>query len=155
MELLTTIYNPDDTTFTHYPTGALAGCYIVSAVDSFQNESAHTNKVCVDNCDYYSLPNTFSPNEDGINDLFIPFPYQFIEKVEMTIYNRWGSLVFKTDDPDINWDGRDIITNQKVSSGVYYYVCDIWEYRLTGLELRNITGFINVFTGDVESEGGK
>ncbi len=155
MELLTTIYNPNDTTFTHYPTGALAGCYIVSAVDSFQNESAHTNKVCVDNCDYYSLPNTFSPNEDGINDLFIPFPYQFIEKVEMTIYNRWGSLVFKTDDPDINWDGRDIITNQKVSSGVYYYVCDIWEYRLTGLELRNITGFINVFTGNAESKGEK
>ncbi len=153
MELITTIDNPNDTTFIHFPSGSLAGCYIVTAVDSFQNESAPTNKVCADNCDYYSLPNTFSPNGDGVNDLFIPFPYQLIEKVDMKIYSRWGNLVFETENPDINWDGRDMITNKIVPSGVYYYVCDVWEYRLTGLEARNISGFINVFTGTGSGSG--
>ena len=155
MELLTTINNPDDTTYIHYPENSLAGCYMVTAIDSFQNESAATNKVCADNCDYYSLPNTFSPNDDGVNDLFIPFPYQLVEKVDMKIYSRWGNLVFETENPDLNWDGRDMMTNSKVSSGVYYYVCDVWEYRLTGLEVRNITGFINLFSDENVTTNGK
>jgi len=155
MELITTLNNAEDTIYLHYPNAALSACYFVTAVDSFQNESAPSNKVCVDNCDYYSLPNTFSPNDDGVNDLFKPFPYQFVDKIEMKIYSRWGSLVFKTNDPDINWDGRDMISNQKVSSGVYYYTCDVWEYRLTGIEVRNISGFINVFAEEAETGTGK
>jgi gliding motility-associated-like protein len=145
MELLTTVDNAKDTTYFHYPQDVLAGCYVVTAVDSFQNESAPVNKVCADNCEYYELPNTFSPNGDGINDLFKPISVIFVEKVEMKIYNRWGALVFKTDDPNINWDGTDKTTKQKLQSGVYYYVCDVWEYRLNGLQVRNISGFIQLF----------
>ena len=37
-------------------------------------------------------------------------------------------------------------TNRFVSSGVYYYVCDVYEQRLTGLEVRNMVGFVYVFT---------
>ena len=65
----------------------------------------------------------------------------------MKIYSRWGNLVFETSNPDINWDGRNMITKQIVPSGVYYYICDVWEYRLNGLEVRNLSGFIQVFTG--------
>lgn len=155
MELLTTINNAEDTTYIHYPNSSLAACYLVTAVDSFQNESAPTNKACADNCDYYLLPNTFSPNEDGVNDLFKPISYQLIDKIEIKIYSRWGNLVYKTENPEINWDGRDMISNKKVPTGVYYYVCDIWEYRLTGIEVRNISGFINVFAEEAGTGTGK
>ena len=155
MELLVTIDDAMDTTYLHYPNTTLAACYTVIAVDSFLNESAPTNKACADNCEHYSLPNTFSPNDDGINDLFKPYPYQLVEKVDIKIYSRWGDLIFETENPDINWDGRNMISKQKVPSGVYYFVCDVWEYRLSGLEVRNISGFINIFAEEAGAGTGK
>ena len=152
--LIETIDNSDDTTFWHFPDQALAGCYIVTALDSFQNESNKV-RVCADNCSYYKLPNTFSPDGNGINDLFIPYPYQAVDRIDMKIYSRWGGLLYKTEDPDINWDGRNMLTNQIVPSGVYYYVCDVWEHRLFGLEVRTLSGFIQVFSGGESNPTGK
>ena len=148
LELLTTINNEKDTSYWHYPENTIAACYIVTAIDSFNNESAKTNMVCADNCDYYKLPNTFTPNNDGINDYFKPYAYQFIEKVEIKIYSRWGIMIYQTDNPDINWDGKNMFTKKLVPNGVYYYVCDVWERRITGVEQRNISGFINLFAGE-------
>jgi gliding motility-associated-like protein len=135
-----------DTVYFHFPEGSLAGCYAVTAVDSFNNESDISERICVDDCVDYILPNVFTPNGDGLNDIFRPSNYAFVEKVDMKIYNRWGILVFQTEDPDINWDGKRMNTDQLVSPGVYYYVCDVYENRLTGLEVRNLSGFIYVFT---------
>jgi gliding motility-associated-like protein len=146
-EIIDTIKNPNDTVFWHQPGKTLAGCYMVTAVDSFNNESAKTNATCADNCAYYRLPNTFSPDGNGVNDIFKPYPYQLVDKVDIKIYSRWGNLVYQTNNPDINWDGKNMITKQAVPPGVYYYVCDVWEYRLAGLELRNLTGFIHLFVG--------
>jgi len=135
-----------DTTYNHYPENTLAGCYYVTAIDSFDNESKPSLMVCVDECFSYGIPNVFTPDGDEINDILHPFPYQFVEKIDLKIYNRWGQLVFETDDPDINWDGKYRNTNNMVSSGVYYYICDVYELRLTGQEIRNIVGFIHVFS---------
>ncbi len=133
-----------DTMFVHEPQKTLAGCYIVQAVDSAGNESK-CNEACIDVCQYYKLPNTFTPNGDGINDVFHPYPYKYVEKVDMKIYNRWGDLVYHTTDPDINWTGKDQRTGQPVPDGVYYYLCDVYERRLSGLVLHNISGFINLY----------
>lgn len=135
----------EDTTCRHYPPGSLAACYYVTAVDLFGNESPPSLEVCVDNCIDYVLPNVFTPNGDGKNDFFRPDAYSFVERVDMKIYNRWGELVFRTEDADINWDGKRMNTNRLVSPGVYYYVCDVFEQRITGLEIRNLVGFIYVF----------
>jgi gliding motility-associated-like protein len=152
-ELIATIENPEDTTFWHEPGKTLAGCYIVTAIDSFNNESPKSNAFCADNCAYYRLPNTFTPDGNGINDLFKPYPYQLVEKVDIKIYSRWGALVYQTENPDINWDGKNMLTKQTVPPGVYYYVCDVWEYRLTGLEVRSLSGFIHVFVGGSGNSG--
>ncbi len=147
LELIKTIEKPNDTTFWHYPKQQLGACYVVTAVDMSGNESDKRPLMCADYCGYYTLPNTFSPNGDGINDFFKPYPFSGVDKVDMKIYSRWGALVFQTDDPQIKWDGRNMTTKQIVSSGVYYYVCDVWENRLSGMEVRNMSGFIHVFSG--------
>ncbi len=146
MNLIETINNPDDTVYDHFPVTSMAGCYIVTAVDSFLNESSLKARICIDNCNYYVLPNIFTPDANNQNDLFIPGPHSFVDKVDMKIYNRWGKLVFQTNDPDIKWDGRDMDSNKMVPLGVYYYICDVYEPRLSGLEKRNITGFIHIAT---------
>ncbi len=146
MSLLAQKNNPFDTTYMHLPSYSLAGCYIVTAIDSFYNESARTNKTCVDVCTYYELPNVFTPDGNSQNDYFRPGPYQFVEKVDIKIFNRWGKLVYQTDNPDIMWDGKDIDSKKMVTDGVYYYICDVYERRLTGIEPRTIAGFIHVIT---------
>jgi len=122
-----------------------AGCYKITAVDSFGNESVLSAPSCVDNCPTYILPNIFTPNNDGLNDLVKPLKGSMhIEKVDMKIYNRWGQLVYKTSDPYINWDGKDYETNQDCSEGVYYYICEVQQIYLEGPKTITYTGTINL-----------
>jgi gliding motility-associated-like protein len=89
-----------------------AGCSIADSIEVF--------KSC-----YLDIPNVFTPNGDGVNDYF--FPRQFLSKqlvkFHMEIFNRWGELIFTTD--NINgrgWDGK--FNNQAQPSGVYVYMID-------------------------------
>ncbi len=144
-QLIETLFDPSARSWTHYPNGALAGCYQVLSFDYFKNKSEKSIKSCIDKCSKYNLPNAFSPDGDNINDVFHPIPpYYGIKKVDFKVFNRWGKLVFETNDPDINWDGRDQTTKQIVSNGVYFYTCTVYEPRLTGVEDRHISGFIQV-----------
>lgn len=66
------------------------------------------------------IPNTFSPNDDGINDVFSVFrdgipPTSF----ELKIYDRWGNTVFETSQIDFMWDGR--FRGSPLPAGVYTY----------------------------------
>ncbi len=137
-----------DTVFIHQNIeSGIVGCYSVTAIDSFNNESNYSTQVCVDidSCQLYRLPNVFTPNGDGRNDYFHPFPYDFVERVNMKIYNRWGGLVFQTDDPDIMWDGKDINSKEDCAEGVYFYECEVYEYRLEGLKMRELRGTVSLF----------
>jgi gliding motility-associated-like protein len=132
--------------YTYTPTLGMAGCFAVTAIDSSENESIIDNKkFCSDICtSNYQLPNIFTPNEDNSNDIFKPTRSSFVVKVDFKVYNRWGVLVFETEDPQINWDGKLKGSNNKVADGVYYYICDVFENRLGGLEGRLMSGFIQV-----------
>ena len=123
---------------------SIAGCYAVSAVDSFENESFLDNEKCVDNCPYYSIPNVFSPGLDGLNDVLKPFPYRFIDDIHLQIYNRWGQLVFETRNLDFTWDGTDQKNGKALSEGVYYYLLDINESYLAGSKKRSNRGTLTI-----------
>jgi len=136
-----------DTVFIHSGMSSVAGCYSITATDSNGNVSDFSVEVCVDidSCRPYRLPNVFTPNGDGYNDLYRPYPYDFVEKIDLTIYNRWGTPVFTTHDPDINWDGKDMNSKKDCSEGVYFYVCVVYEQSLEGLKKRDIKGTITLF----------
>lgn len=125
---------------------SIAGCYFLTAVDSSGNESGPSKIICVDNCPAFKLPNVFTPNSDGINDLFIPIPdsSKFNQSIDLIIFNRWGGIVFKTKDPKINWNGTHYLTGEMLPAGVYFYTCDIFEHYLDGIKKRTITGNITL-----------
>ncbi|OYU96328.1 MAG: hypothetical protein CFE21_07985 [Bacteroidetes bacterium B1(2017)] len=123
---------------------SIAGCYAVIAVDSFNNASYFANAKCIDNCPFYAIPNVFTPNNDGKNDMLNPFPYRFIDKVDIVIYNRWGQEVFKTNNIDINWDGNDQESGKELTESVYYYIADVYESYLEGTKKRTLRGTITI-----------
>lgn len=70
------------------------------------------------------IPNAFTPDLDGINEVFKPV--MNFEPTEFTfeIYNRWGELVFRSTDPDLGWIGND-------EQGGYYVQTDTYTYQVT------------------------
>lgn len=147
--LLSTFSNPSDTVFKHIRENSVAGCYIITAIDSFMNESIKL-EACVDNCPIYDLPNVFTPNGDGFNDTFRPFPYRHIESISIFIHNRWGQLMFETNDININWEGTSV-QGGFCPDGVYFYVCEVNEIRLEGIKKRVLKGNIHL----LNSKSGK
>lgn len=125
---------------------SIAGCYAITAIDSFNNESIQSPKICVDNCPEYELPNVITVNGDGANDFFRPIKNKFVKDIDIKIYNRWGNLIFETTDPKINWDGKSAQMKQLVTEGTYFYVCQVNEIRVAGIKARYLKGFIQVFT---------
>ena len=136
----------DDTVYHHRPPQSVVGCYAISAIDSVGNRSPLGNTVCIDNtvCSAYNLPNIFSPNGDGFNDLFRPFPFTSVSEINLTIFDRWGKVVFQTHEPEINWDGKDKTTNQPCSDGTYFFVCEVTEITLSGAVQRTISGSVTI-----------
>ena len=65
------------------------------------------------------LPNFFSPNSDGVNDLFKP-RMQHADWATWTVFNRWGTQVFTTNDIDESWNGR--VNGNAAAPGVYFIV---------------------------------
>jgi len=148
-EFIAQVDPASQTTYEHQPERGLAGCYSVTSIDNIGNESEQSNIVCVDNCPNYSLPNAFTPNGDGQNELFIPYPFCFIERVDFKVFNRWGELVFETEDPNLNWDGTNP-SGSNLPEGAYYYVCRVFEQRVTGIEenAEILSGYIELIRGE-------
>ena len=65
------------------------------------------------------IPNSFTPNGDGLNDIFKPKTLAELEEYSMLIFNRWGQLIFESNDINKGWDGK--YKGKQVESGVYTY----------------------------------
>ena len=85
------------------------------------------------------VPAGFTPNNDGINDIFLPSvaPIAQVEDYRLEIYNRWGDLVFATEDPEEGWMGSAAGGNYFVGNDVYNWVIVIdtelgQPYRMQG-----------------------
>lgn len=65
------------------------------------------------------IPNAFSPNNDGLNEVFLPV-VRDVREYELTIFNRWGNVLFNTTDPLQGWDGK--CNNKLMETEVYVYL---------------------------------
>ncbi len=75
----------------------------------------------------FYIPNAFTPNDDGVNDSFSGKGI-FISSYEMMIFDRWGNLIFFTDDIDKPWDGKSNHGNEISPGGVYIYSIKITDF---------------------------
>ncbi len=64
------------------------------------------------------IPNTFTPNGDGLNDMFGPIG-EGVSEFQMLIYNRWGQLIFESYDINKQWDGKYNGTTVQTDAYVY------------------------------------
>ena len=69
------------------------------------------------------VPNAFSPNSDGINDLWLIQALQTYPNPEVTVFNRYGQPVFRSKGYSRPWDGT--FRGKKLPTGTYYYVIDL------------------------------
>lgn len=67
------------------------------------------------------IPNFFTPNDDGTNDFFELSVGQDLEEVYVEVYNRWGTLMYKSYETDFRWDGYGL-NGLKSSDGVYFWI---------------------------------
>ena len=94
------------------------------------------------NCDDLEMPNIFTPNGDGTNDLVI-FDIKGTTCFFAEIRNRWGVKVFQTENPEISWDGTALQTHARVVDGTYFYIVD---YCPQNGSKKTLKGFITVIT---------
>jgi len=90
----------------------------------------------------YYIPNAFTPDGDEYNNVFQPIftsgfdPYDF----NMLIFNRWGEVIFETNDAKVGWDGTYL--GKYVKEGMYNYKIT---FKLSGSDARKIiTGHVSI-----------
>jgi gliding motility-associated-like protein len=88
------------------PHGATVYTITLTVYDSFGCQKSISKKTKIYPSCILDLPNAFSPNGDGHNDFFYPLNAVKAQQLEFFIYNRWGQLMYKTNNWKEGWDGR-------------------------------------------------
>ena len=83
------------------------------------------------------MPAAFTPNGDGLNDVFKPKLSCYTSAFHCRIFNRWGKKIFETSDINKGWDGT--CTGTKILSGTYVYYID---YKTTQGIIKTTRGTI-------------
>lgn len=114
--------------------------YVV--VEDFRGCKGDDDAKVLRQCDFtFFIPNSFTPNGDGLNDVFAP-TFTDITEYQIEIYNTWGEKIFESNNPTKGWDGT--YKNQAAPIGAY-----IWQVKYKGFHnklLRNYNhkGFVNL-----------
>ncbi|GAB4145331.1 MAG: hypothetical protein Fur0041_19970 [Bacteroidia bacterium] len=132
-----TLQNPS---YTYQDTGTFNVMMIVSAAGGACPDTAYGEVFIAPELLVW-IPNTFTPNSNGNNDIFIPVfsAIDYITAYEMYVFDRWGNLIFQTKDPLKGWDGQ--YKGKLVQEDTYVY--KIWVRDLDGKSVRFIGG-VNV-----------
>ena len=93
-----------------------------------------------DSCELIVMPNVFSPNNDLINDLFLPIDYEYVSASTLKVFNRWGAILWTTDDINAGWNGNHF--DVKCAEGVYMWLV---EYKTNKDVYKSISGTVNLY----------
>lgn len=100
------------------------------SVVAYNNCFAATDTIVVDFDDCSTcvhVPDAFTPNGDGLNDLFKPVIGCYFTTYVFKVFNRWGQLVYESQDPEAGWDGR--LGGKSEEMGTY-----VWQLQYQGSE---------------------
>ena len=108
-------------TITVSPTTTTSYCVLVTSSAGCTDSACVTVNVNSD-CGELFVPNAFSPNADGENDVLKVYG-GCIKDLQFSIYDRWGEKVFETSDPNIGWDGK--YRNEVMNTAVFVYRLEV------------------------------
>ncbi|MFT3703868.1 MAG: gliding motility-associated C-terminal domain-containing protein [Agriterribacter sp.] len=98
------------------------GTYWLSVKDNNGCEGNDTILVVAKNClTGFYIPSAFTPNNDKLNDVFKPIIGAILKEYTFAIYNRWGQILFSTNDINKGWDGT--YNGQTQNTGVFMWTC--------------------------------
>ena len=120
------------------------GTYCIPLIVHNQYGCWNTVTYCLMIQPYYTIyvPNAFTPNEDGLNDFFFPKATNIIEgSYHMSIFDRWGNLIFQSYSIDKGWDGRANGGEKTAQMDVYVWKIDVKDYTGKGHAL---TGNVSI-----------
>jgi gliding motility-associated-like protein len=122
----------NDSTFaTPLATPLETTTYTAQAVTEFGCAATDSVTIQVTNEIPFTIPNTFTPNGDGINDQWVIEGLKLFDEVRVEIYNRWGQMVYENDNYDNSWQGS--YQGKPLPAATYYYVLKLKEEAtLTG-----------------------
>ncbi|MGL4595974.1 MAG: gliding motility-associated C-terminal domain-containing protein, partial [Bacteroidia bacterium] len=105
------------------------GYYCAELIVQSTGGCADTTELCIDveNEAVFSIPNVFSPNADGTNDLFT-ITATGVKNITCELYDRWGVKIYVWDGVNGGWDGRST-SGQAAVDGVYFYVATITDFN--------------------------
>lgn len=115
------------------------GLYVVEV---FSDCETVMDSVTLFECEYCNVyvPNAFSPNEDGRNDIFIPQSPCELTDYKFVIFDRWGNQLFQAESPKDGWDGR--YKGKTMPPGVYAWALSYSVEANGQVEQRSTTGDI-------------
>jgi len=102
-----------------------------TVTDSYGCQSTAAKTVTIYTSCLLAVPNAFTPNGDGLNDLFHPLNAIKAEQVEFKIYNRWGQLIYKSNDWKQGWNGT--LNGLVQAAGTY-----IWTLKYTNRDTKEL-----------------
>jgi len=139
-------------TFTTFGTNYIV-CYatFIQDTDTISYTKAYWKEVGAITASVYEskleMPNAFSPNGDGINDIYkAKSGYQSITEFHAYIFNRWGQKLYEWNDPSGGWDGK--FKGKDVKDGAYF--CLVQAHGADGQKF-NIKKDVNLLRGYTES----
>jgi len=121
--------HPLENLFYHLEITDIFGC--------FTTEADYTINVHPET--FVKVPTTFTPNGDGVNDIIYIKGWGIKELIEFKIFNRWGELIFETDDENVGWNGyyKGVLQN----NDIYVYKIMVISWRD---ETQTLEGHINL-----------
>jgi gliding motility-associated-like protein len=120
-----------------------AGTYRVKVDNGCDYEEDEIEVKFSENCCLISAPNVFTPNEDSFNDYFEISAGTNIGRYKLQIYNRWGKLVYESNELTKFWDGRTL-TGEEATAGVYFWRIDILCIRNNQIDDNNFKGTVTL-----------
>ncbi len=92
----------------------------LEAISADHCKDSESKKIII--ASHYAVPDAFSPNNDYVNDVLYVYGGPF-EKINFRIFNKWGALVFESDNINTGWDGT--FGGEKQPMGIYFYTLEV------------------------------
>lgn len=104
-------------------------CYVIKLIANNSNgcRDSLERLICVKPAFTFYMPNSFTPNNNGINDVLLPYGRSWVsDNYKFRIFNRWGQIVFQTNDISKGWDGK--VKGGEPVNDTFYWMVNVTDY---------------------------